>query len=207
MLRVSAILVGFVIALTSPSLRADDERVSEAQRRFQAGMASFHLEDYDKAIDEWEAGYRLKSAPQFLYNIAQAYRLSKRPEKALSFYRKYLHLAPNASNRVEVERHIEALNKIVESQKQAAERPSTQPMPLRPGEPPPTAPATTAPATTASAELTATAPPAPRDRPVHKKAWFWAVVGGGAIVVAGAITLGVVLGTRDGEQVLPMARF
>src|SRR6185503_6340136 len=77
-----------------------DERVPEAQRR---------LEAYDKAIDEWEAGYRLKPAPQFLYNIAQAYRLSKRPDKALSFYQKYLKLSPHAENRPEVERHITAL--------------------------------------------------------------------------------------------------
>jgi len=127
------------IALASAAARADDERVPEAQKRYEAGMASYHLEEYDKAIEEWEAGYRLKPAPQFLYNIAQAYRLSNRPEKALGFYQKYLKLAPKAANRREVERHIEALGKVVEQQKQAAERPSQQPMPLKnePTTPPP----------------------------------------------------------------------
>jgi tetratricopeptide (TPR) repeat protein len=181
-------------------------------------MASYHLEDYDKAIGEWEAGYRIKLAPQFLYNIAQAYRVSKRPEKALAFYQKYLKLEPRASNRTEVERHIAALTTIVESQKQAAERPSTQPMPLKGGEgAPPSGSTTTAPATTAApltatasestgrADLTASGPV--RDRPVYKKAWFWAVIGTGAVVAAGAVTLGVLLGRGPAEQSLPTARF
>ena len=191
-----------VIGLTSFPARGDDSAVAEAQRRYEAGMADYHLEDYDKAIEEWEAGYRIKQAPQFLYNIAQAYRMSKRPDKALSFYHKYLHFAPDAANRDEVERHIAALTKIVESQKQAAARPSTQPMPITATPPAPSAaPA----ATTTSAELTAQAPP--RRQPVYKKAWFWGVVAGGAVLAAGAVTLGVLLGRGDGEQALPVARF
>jgi tetratricopeptide (TPR) repeat protein len=185
--------------------RADDERVPEAQRHFEAGMASFNLEEYDKAIAEWEAGYRLKPAPQFLYNIAQAYRVSRRPEKALAFYQKYLRLEPKAANRPEVERHIEVLKPLVEQQQLAAERPSTQPMSMRPGEPAPTA-APAARPEPARADVVASAPE--RKRPVYKKPWFWAVVGVGAVVVAGAVTLGVVLGTSSGnEQLLPVARF
>jgi tetratricopeptide (TPR) repeat protein len=194
-----------VIGITSIStpVRAEEPGVAEAQRRFEAGMADYHLEDYDKAIDEWEAGYRIKQAPQFLYNIAQAYRMSKRPDKALSFYQKYLHFSPDAANRAEVERHIEALTKIVESQRQAAARPSTQPMPI--GATPAATPATTTTTTTTSATLTASAPS--RGKPVYKKAWFWGVVAGGAVLVAGAVTLGVVLGSGSGEQSLPVARF
>jgi tetratricopeptide (TPR) repeat protein len=198
---------------------AEDERVPEAQRRFEAGMANFHLEAYDKAIAEWEEGYRLKPAPQFLYNIAQAYRMSKRPDKALAFYQKYLKLAPKAENRAEVERHIAALNEAVESQKRAAARPSQQPMPLGPREPstgPATAPAAepgaTAPAVATPSEpsatrgdLTARAPERPK--PVYKKGWFWGVVVGGAVVAAGAVTLGVLLSRPASEQLLPAARF
>jgi tetratricopeptide (TPR) repeat protein len=203
-----------VIALTCAPARAQDDRVPEAQRRFEAGMASFHLEEYDKAIEEWQAGYRVKPAPQFLYNIAQAYRLSKRPEKALSFYQKYLKLDPKAANRAEVERHIAALTTIVESQKQAAERPSTQPMPLtqKSESASPATTTTEAPSNGTSAssgstrgDLTASAPA--RDKPVYKKAWFWGVVAGGAVVVAGAVTLGVLLSRPAAEQTLPMARF
>lgn len=211
------ILSLLVTLVASGSARAEDERVPEAQKRFEAGMADFHLEQYDKAIAEWEAGYRLKPVPQFLYNIAQAYRLSKRPEKALTFYQKYLKLAPKAENRAEVERHIAALTVVVEQQKQAAERPSTQPMPLGhgeaapAGEPQPAAGGTAAAATPtpeatpAGADSTARAPV--RDKPVYKKGWFWGVVVGGAVVAAGAITLGVLLSRPASEQALPPARF
>ena len=189
------------IALAGGAVRAEDERVPEAQKRFEAGMASYHLEEYDKAIEEWQAGYRLKPAPQFLYNIAQAYRLSKRPEKALAFYQKYLKLAPKAANRVEVERHIEALNKVVEEQKEAAARPSQQPMPIK-SEP---AVTTTTTETAPRADLTAQAPA--REKPVYKKGWFWGVIVGGAVVAAGAVTLGVLLSRPASEQALPAARF
>jgi tetratricopeptide (TPR) repeat protein len=192
---------------------AEGDRVAEAQRHYEAGMASYHLEEYDKAISEWEAGYRAKPAPQFLYNIAQAYRLSRRPDKALSFYQKYLKLDPNAANRPEVERHITALTAIVDSQKRAAERPSTQPIPLQGSTTPsgttsPDATATTA--TTSAgggADLTASAPR--HDKPIYKKGWFWGAVAGGAVLVAGAVTLGVVLGGKSStnEQALPPATF
>jgi len=195
--------------LLATTARAEDDRVPEAQRHFEAGMASFNLEEYDKAISEWEAGYRLKPAPQFLYNIAQAYRVSRRPDKALTFYQKYLRLAPKAANRPEVERHIEVLKPLVEEQQRAADRPSKEPMSLRPGEPAPTPPPTTPPPTVnaepARADVVASAP---RPRPIYKKAWFWGVVAAGAVVVAGAVTLGVVLGgSSSNEQLLPVVRF
>lgn len=205
MVRITLALALSLLAVTSSIAHAgDDERVVEAQRHYEAGMASYHLEEYDQAISEWESGYRAKPAPQFLYNIAQAYRLSKRPDKALSFYQKYLKLDPNAANRPEVERHIAELTTIVESQRRAAERPSTQPLP--PADSAPTT-ASAVPATTARADLTAAAPS--RDRPLYKKGWFWGVVVGGAVLVAGGVTLGLVLGrgATSNEQTLPPARF
>jgi tetratricopeptide (TPR) repeat protein len=46
------------------------------------------------------------------------------------------------------------------------------------------------------------APPPRRDKPLYKRAWLWGVVAGGAVVIAGAVTLGVVLGTRDDTRTL-----
>jgi tetratricopeptide (TPR) repeat protein len=195
MKRWGTIGVMLLMALSSGVARAEDERVAAAKRHFEAGMASFHLEEYDKAIEEWEAGYRVKPAPQFLYNLAQAYRLSKRPEKALAFYQKYLALDPDATNRAEVERHIAALTALIQSQKQAAQRPATTPTAAVPT-------TTTGPA---SADLTATAPA--REKPVYKKGWFWGVLVGGVVVAAGAVTLGVLLSQPASEQSLPVARF
>jgi tetratricopeptide (TPR) repeat protein len=213
MVRLIALAALTLVLATTPA-RADDDRRTEAQRHFEGGMAHFHLEEYDKAIEAWEEGYRIKPAPQFLYNIAQAYRLSRRPEKALTFYQKYLRLEPKARNRAECERHIALLTPIVEQQRRASEQPSTQPMTLEPAPASPTAPSpattppTTPPSTTVPAGADLSASAAPRDKPVYKKGWFWGVVAGGAVLVAGAVTLGVVLGTRGAsENTLPAARF
>jgi tetratricopeptide (TPR) repeat protein len=210
--------IAAALALAAPARAAgDDERVAEAQRHFEAGMASFHLDEYDKAIDEWEAGYRIKPAPQFLYNIAQAYRLSSRPERALSFYQKYLRLDPKARNRVECERHIATLTALVEAQRHTDKQPPTPAPPLvaAPVVSPTPAPpehAVATPSPLGGADLHATAPA--RSKPVYRKPWFWVAVVGGAVVVAGAVTLGVVLGGGGGgsssssnEQSLPPARF
>ncbi len=181
-------------------------------------MGHFQLEEYDQAIEKWEEGFRIKPVPEFLYNIAQAYRLSKRPEKALSFYQKYLRASPTAKNRAEVERHIATLQRVVDEQQRVARQPPDQPLDTgHPSTPatvtatPPTAAATpppTAPAPALSGEASLTARPPARREPITHRKWFWPVVGGGAAIVVGAVVVGVVLGTRgDGYKSLPDLRF
>src|SRR3954471_8838053 len=118
MSRVFAYVLGWVL-LFAPVARAQqpvDERASLAQRHYENGMGHFQLEEWDKAIDEWKEGFRIKPVSQFLYNIAQAYRLSKRPEPALSFYQKYLRMDPKAANKAEVDRHVASLTRLIDQQ-------------------------------------------------------------------------------------------
>ncbi len=184
---------------------AGDSAATEAERHWTSGMAHYQLEEWDEAIREWEAGFRIKPAPQFLFNLAQAYRLSKHYDKALSFYRKYLYMEPHADNRAEVERQIHAMEPL------AAAQPHEQPTPAPPvvtpapvaapiAAPPQPAPpaAVSVPATN---ELTKAPPP-----PKHKT-WIWGVVAGAAVVVAAAVVVGVVVGTADSAKTLPMVRF
>lgn len=127
-------------------------------------MAHFNLEEWDKAISAWEDGFRIKPVPEFLYNIGQAYRLSKRPERAIAFYQKYLRMSPKAANRGEVERQIASLEKAVSEQQRAARQPPLSPLQpgRRSGEP---AVATTTPTTTtprvAATTTTRVEPPKP----------------------------------------------
>jgi tetratricopeptide (TPR) repeat protein len=212
----------------TPAPAGQSEETTQAKLLYDRGMAHFHLEEYDAAIEKWEAGFRTKPAPEFLYNIAQAYRLSHRPDRALSFYQKYLRMNPKALNRGEVERHIAALQKIVDQQARS-QPPAESPSPERTGQAPareptnspgaataappggPAAPAPV-PSTTSpspgvapnAATLTGAAPP-PK-KPIYKKGWFWGVMAGAALVVAGGITAGV-LASRSNEHALPDARF
>ncbi len=112
-----------------PANATPEERAAVSRQHFESGMAHFQLEEWDEAIHEWEAGFRIKPVPQFLYNIAQAYRQSKRPEKALSFYQKYLYADPKAQNKAEVERHIAQLTKLIDEQKKSTSAPPIAPIP------------------------------------------------------------------------------
>jgi tetratricopeptide (TPR) repeat protein len=191
---------------------AADDTSAQARKMYERGMAHFQLAEYDDAIAKWQEGFRLKPVPEFLYNIGQAYRLSSRPEKAVQNYRAYLRMAPDAKNRVEVEHHVASLQKLIEQSHNAATAPPMQPNePSGMGKAEPTPQPTTA-SPTAPEPTTATVTPpsagnelvatAPRKTPVTKKAWFWGVVAGGVVVVAGAVVLGVVLGTKDNTKVL-----
>src|SRR5690242_15095704 len=84
----------------------EDPKIAEAKQHFESGMAHFNLQEYKAAVDEFEAAYRLRPDPVFLYNIAQAYRLDDHAEQALHFYKAYLRSAPDARNRAEVEQRI-----------------------------------------------------------------------------------------------------
>jgi tetratricopeptide (TPR) repeat protein len=209
-------LVAALIAtfLGSAPARAgeDEDRAAKARARYETGMAHFNLEEWDQAIAEWEAGYRIKPVPEFLFNIAQAYRKSARHERALTFYQRYLRLAPKAENRDEVEKQIALLQKIVEDEKRNPPhdnkpKPSPPPLVVEPTPPAPVvAPpvAATAPSTEVRPELVARAP---ERRPVYKKPWFWIVTVGAVAVVGAGVAVGVIYGTKDNTKILPPATF
>ena len=210
---VGALSVAAVLALPpSRPLRAapaaaDSDDSVRARALYEKGMAHYHLEEYDQAIEKWEEGFRLRPAPEFLYNIAQSHRLAHRADKALSFYQKYLRLAPRAQNRAEVERHIAALEKIVR-EAPAPETPATPATPVAPAAPPPPVVVETpAPAAAPAASANAVTA-APAKKPIYKRGWFWGVIGGsiGVVLVAGVVA-GVLVARHDQPQSLPAVRF
>jgi hypothetical protein len=122
-------------ALAAPPVSAEDN-TQHAKELFQQGSTLFNLGDFDKAIEAWQAGYKEKPDPTFLYNIGQAYRLKGDTPKALFFYRGYQRNAPKGAFRAEVEGKIAALQKGGEA-KPATPPPATPP----PATPPPATPA------------------------------------------------------------------
>jgi tetratricopeptide (TPR) repeat protein len=188
------VVLVLVLSLFANRAFADDRE--QAQRHYSAGMAHYNLREYKEAIKDFEASYRLAPDPVFLFNLGQCHRLLKRDRDALYFYQAYLRARPDAENRVEVEKRIDALKKAV------AALPPEPPPPPEP-KPSPDTPATHAASGPTAASLTA-APP-PRRTPLYKKWWLWTTV----VVVAGAgVGLGVGLGTRGGEpRSYPLVNF
>jgi hypothetical protein len=188
-------------------------------------MAHFNLEEWEAAIDEWKAGYRSKPVPQFLYNIAQAYRLSKHYDEALSFYQRYLRADPKAVNRLEVEGHITKLTAVLAQEKKLQTAPPTLPIAVKPKGAEGTAPITTTtnpeaspapqvavvPSPHPTTTTTTVVQKEPETQPITKKKWFWPTMGAVIGVVVIAVVVGAAVGATssggDKTPVLPLARF
>lgn len=154
------------------------ETKAQAGQAFARGMKQYQAKEYEKAIAEFESGYKLIPQPVFLYNIAQAHRLAGVPDKALAMYRRYLRESPSAPNRSEVEERISALE-----QQLGPAYYSTLYVP--PG-----------------SETMAEPAPAPLTREKGNKRPVWPIVlgvVGGAVVVGVAVGLGVYFGTRGAQ--------
>lgn len=179
MSRIRLVFLAFlgVILLTGATARAgeEDERATKARGLYELGMQRFLLADYEGAITRWEEGFSTRPAPEFLYNIGQAYRRLHRPEQALPYYQRYLDLSPRAPERAEVDRIVATL---------------------------------TAEAQARASQAAATPPATPHDRPLTRKPWFWATIGGGVVLVAAVVVISVEVPRRhDPAQSLPAVSF
>jgi serine/threonine-protein kinase len=86
-----------------------DAAKKEMKESYQKATRAFDLRSFDEAIEAYKRTYELGGDAPMLYNIAQALRLSHRPEEAVLYYRRYLARAPKAKNRDEVQSRIAEL--------------------------------------------------------------------------------------------------
>jgi tetratricopeptide (TPR) repeat protein len=172
--------LGFVALLAVTPLAFAEDSAVAAREHYEKGKTAFELGQFDEAIREYAEAYRLKADPAILYNLAQAHKLLQHNGEAVFFYKMYLSKRPNAPNRDEVLAKIDALQKLIEQQKQTSSMPPNQVKPLEEPKEPASAPAVQV--TPAPASLvTAPAPQPPK--PLYKQWWLWTAVGA---VVAGA---------------------
>ncbi|MEO6953965.1 MAG: tetratricopeptide repeat protein [Polyangia bacterium] len=98
--------------------RGASEDTRKASEAYKEGTAAFNLGQWDKAIEAWQRGYKLKPDSVFLYNIAQAYRKAGDLDQAVFFYKNFLRNTSNAPNRDEVVGWIDQLEQDIAAQKQ-----------------------------------------------------------------------------------------
>jgi tetratricopeptide (TPR) repeat protein len=96
-----------LFALSLPAF-AEGDKAEEAKAHFLSGQAAYDKRDYEKAIAEFEEAYRLHPSPAYLYNIAVAYELWGKPDKAAEYYERYAPSAP-AAEREQIAAKIKAL--------------------------------------------------------------------------------------------------
>ena len=183
----ATVAVGVLFAFAGLALAGPTEDAArDASKR---GTASYNLGQYDEAAADYERAYKLVQDPAVLFNVAQAYRLAGRSEKALTAYRAYLRTAPvDAPNRAQVEARVRELEKIVADTRSTQAAPPAGPLPA--AQPPAYMPSAAASPTAALALAPAPTEPSP---PFYRRWWFWTAVG----AVAVASVVGIVLATRD----------
>jgi tetratricopeptide (TPR) repeat protein len=130
------------------AVRAED--ADKAREHYAIALQAYDLGKYDEAIAEFQEAYRFKEAPGLLYNIAQAYRLSNRPEEAVRYYRTYLERKPDAVNAADVQAKIDRLNALIEDRKAANAPTAAGSVPRTPERPADSNPQTSAPAASTS---------------------------------------------------------
>jgi hypothetical protein len=169
-----SILVGSMTATPRDAL-ADDEATEQARMHFREAQKQFDLGMWDAAIVEFSKAYELRPDPNFLYNMAQAYRRGGNARRAIDLYKNYLIKVPKSPQRAEVEERIQNLQRQLDDEEREAKRtappplaPMVTPQPTKnvsePIAPPELTPTTTAgPSASADAQATASAPanPAP----------------------------------------------
>jgi tetratricopeptide (TPR) repeat protein len=163
---------------------------AEVQRHATLGQRFLERGDGQRAVGEFRRAYELRADARFLFDIAEAYERVGLDDQARFFYDRYLHAAPDALDREEVEERLAAIDKRTAS--------GTKP----PNRVPPAAPAAPSAPTPALSfghdvvVVPVAEPPPPR--PLWKRWWVWASVGA---LVAGAA--GGVYALERGQTAAP----
>lgn len=209
-MRRLAIAVALLVA-ASPPARASEKSEAEARQLYSDGKTAFERGDYQAAYDDFKHAYLISQRPELLFNMSSAAKELGRPHDAAEHLRAYLRVVPNTPDRPQIEERIltlEEAQKILDS-----ERANSPPAAARPSEgspPPPAAPPPAASATPPPAAASAT--PAPSTRadlvtsalpPPHRHRTALIVgLSVGAVVVAGAVALGLAFGLHRGTASL-----
>ncbi len=98
---------------------AGPENREKARMHFEQGEKYYRQGEFQKALDEYKAVLEYVDAVEMYYNIAQCHRMLKNHENALFFYRRYLARVPSGPLTSIVEKHIAALERLLEEQRAA----------------------------------------------------------------------------------------
>ncbi|MCA9658846.1 MAG: hypothetical protein KC486_10900 [Myxococcales bacterium] len=174
-----------------------DDSLKAAQAAYEEGTQAYALGNFDQAVAAFERSYSLSGRPELLFNLGQSYAHWYTLSEDLGHLRKARALFDNyvkflrESDPPDQEAIDDAEARIAEVERllaEAKEGPAPAPGPEPDPGPDPGIDAGTPPADDA--------PPA--KRPLVRRGWFWGVVVGGALLVAGAVTAGVLLSRDNG---------
>lgn len=196
----------------------EDPATTAAKQHYQQGESAFALGDYNKALEEYTAGYQQKPLPAFLFNIAQCHwnigdaakavsnwdKAIESYDRAMFFYRKYLTEAKDDLRKESIEDIIGKLetakSETEEIKRQALETDRVRKLALaeeaRRKQEEAAAKKAEADALLEQTRLAKMK----EEEPVYKKWWFWTIVG---VVVASGSGAAVYFLSRGSEASIP----
>jgi hypothetical protein len=91
--RIASTFVALMLAGLTASAGAQEPANEDiARQRFEAGIELFQEGNYEGALPEFEASFRLRPVPVVQFNIAQALKMLLRYDEAIAAYRRYLEI-------------------------------------------------------------------------------------------------------------------
>lgn len=111
---------------TAHAQGTDADKVA-AKKAYKKGTIKYNLGEWEQAIVQFKAAFEAYPDASFLFNIAQSYRQADNCKQSAFFYKRYLAIKPDASNRREVEGFIKNLNAECEKRKSMATTPPPPP--------------------------------------------------------------------------------
>jgi hypothetical protein len=117
-----------VLSVLVAASAAHADKATSAAANEQATV-EFAAGRFDEAIAAWQRAFAESPAPEYLHNIAQAYRRRGDCRNAIVYFERFLGAQPHAANRAAVERRIIELNASC-AQPSAGSPPSADAQPL-----------------------------------------------------------------------------
>lgn len=96
-----------VIVLAATTIASADSRISA--EHFRKAQQAYSTGDFELALDEFHRAYDEYPAPEYLHNIAQAYRRLGRCAEAIDYFERFLAAKPNTPTREKVETQVREL--------------------------------------------------------------------------------------------------
>jgi tetratricopeptide (TPR) repeat protein len=182
-----------VLCAASASAHAGKKQKAEAKQHLEKAMTAHQAGNFDEALTELEAAYKLDPDPEDLYALGQVYSKLGKCTEATAYYNKYLakkKKSPDVANVVDqaINACTPAPGTVVNSTAPEPTPTGTEPTPSTTSSTPTTTepvPTTTEPATSAPTAAVAPVPPAPGPAADHP--WYKDKLGD-ALVAAGIVS-------------------
>src|SRR3954465_5968371 len=116
-----------IVGAASSAWAQSPEALRKAQASFDQAQTDYLQGKYDEAAQEFQEAYSARPFPQFLYNVGASFHMKGKKtsdvpsyQKAVDYYKKYLHEEPTASDKPKVEKAISVLEAEIKRLKELA---------------------------------------------------------------------------------------